>query len=65
MSTERCWDRINNDFHAEKAIIYSVEHRIARVFIGSFCCFIDVWASEKLVTLADVFSAFQDTVELI
>ncbi len=58
-TTERCWDRINNDFHAEKAIIYSVSRRITRVFLGAFCCFIDAWAKETLVTLADVFPVFK------
>jgi hypothetical protein len=59
-TTERCWDRINNDFHAEKAIIYSVNRRITRVFLGSFCCFIDAWAKEKIVTIADIFPTFNN-----
>ncbi len=59
-TTERCWDRINNDFHAEKAIIYSVGRRITRVFLGAFCCFIDAWAKETLITLADIFPNFKN-----
>ncbi|WP_046066057.1 hypothetical protein [Clostridium scatologenes] len=55
-TTERCWDRLNNDFHAENAIIYSSERRSVRVFLGAFCCFIDAWASEKPVKLTDIFS---------
>ena len=54
-TTERCWDRLNNDFHAEDAIIYSGERRSVRVFLGAFCCFIDAWASEKPVALTDIF----------
>ena len=54
-TTERCWDRINNDFHAEDAIIYSIERRITRVFLGAFCCFIDAWACEKQVSIAEIF----------
>jgi len=51
--------RINNDFHAETAIIYSVGRRITRVFLDAFCCFIDAWANEKEVTLADIFPVFK------
>lgn len=54
-TTERCWDRINNDFHAEDAIVYSAERRIIRVFLGAFNCFIDAWASEKPVSISDIF----------
>jgi len=54
-TTERCWDRINNDFHAEDAIIYSIERRIVRVFLGAFCCFIDAWACEKQVSITEIF----------
>lgn len=54
-TTERCWDRINNDFHAEDAIIYSIERRIVRVFLGAFCCFIDAWDCEKEVNITEIF----------
>lgn len=59
-TTERCWDRINNDFHAEDAIIYSMERRITRVFLGAFCCFIDAWASEKIINLTDIFPVLKN-----
>lgn len=58
-TTERCWDRINNDFHAEDAIIYSAERRIVRVFLGAFNCFIDAWASEKSVSIYEIFPCIQ------
>lgn len=56
-TTERLWDRINNDFHAEDAIIISRERRIVRVFIGAFCCFIDAWANESILSITDIFPA--------
>lgn len=56
-TTERVWDRINNDFHAESAVIYSKERRIARVFLGAFCCFIDAWACESTLSITDIFPA--------
>lgn len=59
-TTERCWDRINNDFHAEDAIIYSAERRITKVFLGAFCCFIDAWACEKSINITDVFPCFKN-----
>lgn len=54
-TSERCWNRINNNFHAEDAIIYSLERRIVRVFTGAFCCFIDAWASEKQLDITEIF----------
>lgn len=54
-TTERLWDRINNDFHAEDAIVLSKERRIVRVFLGAFCCFIDAWASESKLSITDIF----------
>jgi len=56
-TTERAWDRINNDFHAESAVILSRERRIVRVFLGVFCCFIDAWASENTISITDIFPA--------
>lgn len=55
-TTERLWDRTNNDFHAEDAIIISRERRIVRVFIGAFCCFIDAWANESTLSITDIFT---------
>jgi hypothetical protein len=59
-TTERCWDRINNDFHAEDAIIYSVERRMVRVFLGAFNCFIDAWATEKPINITDIFPCLKN-----
>jgi hypothetical protein len=54
-TTERIWDRINNDFHAESAITYSRERRTVRVFLGAFCCYIDAWFKESSLTIQDIF----------
>lgn len=54
-TTERLWDRINNDFHAEDAITLSRERKIVRVFLGAFCCFVDAWANESTLSITDIF----------
>lgn len=54
-TTERTWDRINNDFHAEAAVVLSRERRVVRVFLGAFCCFIDAWANESTISITDIF----------
>ncbi len=54
-TTERCWNRINNDFNAERAIICSKERRIVRMFLGAFCCYIDAWAKESTLSIIDIF----------
>ncbi|MTI84686.1 MAG: transposase, partial [Firmicutes bacterium] len=56
-TTERAWDRINNDFHAESAVTCSKERRVVRVFLGAFCCFIDAWARESTLSIKDIFPA--------
>lgn len=54
-TTERCWDRINNDFHAEDVVVLSRERRIVRVFLGAFCCYIDAWQNESTLSITDIF----------
>ena len=54
-TTERCWDRLNNDFHAEDAVVFSKERRIVRVFLSAFCCYIDAWFNESSIKIADLF----------
>ncbi|KJS84907.1 MAG: hypothetical protein JM58_09970 [Peptococcaceae bacterium BICA1-8] len=56
-TTERLWDRTNNDFHAESAVVLSKERRIVRVFLGAFCCFIDAWANQSTLSISDIFPA--------
>jgi hypothetical protein len=56
-TTERVWDRVNNDFNAESAVVYSKECRIVRVFLGSFCSFVDAWAKEKALSITNIFPA--------
>jgi hypothetical protein len=54
-TTERCWDRLNNNFHAEKAIVFSRERRISRVFLAAFCCYIDAWFKKSNLKITDIF----------
>ncbi|MDI3535203.1 MAG: hypothetical protein PWQ82_1568 [Thermosediminibacterales bacterium] len=54
-TTERIWDRINNDFNAENAVVFSRERRTVRVFLGAFCCYIDAWFKESSLTIRDIF----------
>jgi hypothetical protein len=54
-TTERIWDRINNDFNAENAVVFSRERRTVRVFLGAFCCYIDAWFKESSFTIRDIF----------
>ncbi len=56
-TTERAWDRVKNDFNARAATTISREGRIVRVFLGTFCCFIDAWACESNLTIPDIFPA--------
>ncbi|MEW6624647.1 MAG: hypothetical protein AB1420_16235 [Bacillota bacterium] len=54
-TTERCRDRINNDFKAESAVVLSKERRIVRVFLGAFCCYVDAWFCESSLSITDIF----------
>lgn len=54
-TTERFWDRVNNDYNAEKAMVFSKEQRIVRVFLSSFCCYIDAWLKESNLSITDIF----------
>jgi len=56
-TTERFWDRINNDYHSETAIVFSRERRIVRVFLASFCCYIDAWFKESSLKITDIFAS--------
>jgi len=58
-TTERCNDRIKNDFNVKNAGVRSIEHWTVRFFMGAFCMYLDAWYRESNLTITHLFPALK------
>lgn len=54
-SSERCNDRIKNDFNVKNAGVRSIQHWTVRFFLGAFCMYIDAWYKTCDLKITDLF----------
>ncbi|NSW89668.1 MAG: hypothetical protein HPY74_03115 [Firmicutes bacterium] len=59
-STERCNDRIKNDFAIKHAGVRSIQRWTVRVFLGAFCMYIDAWYKNCDLKITDLFPVLKD-----
>lgn len=54
-STERCNDRIKNDFNVKNAGVRSIEAWTVRFFMGAFCMYLDAWYKNSSLKITRLF----------
>ena len=59
-STERCNDRIKNDFAVKHAGVRSIQRWTVRFFLGAFCMYIDTWHKNCDLKITDLFPVLKD-----
>jgi len=54
-STERCNDRIKNDFNVKNAGVRSIGAWTVKFFLGAFCMYLDAWYKHSNLTIVHLF----------
>lgn len=58
-STERCNDRIKNDFNIKNSNVRSIEKWTVRFFLGAFCMYLDAWYKNSNLTIFHLFPSLK------
>jgi hypothetical protein len=58
-TTERCNDRIKNDFNVKNSGVRSLERWTVRFFLGAFCMYLDTWYKNSNLKISDLFPAMK------